>query len=266
MSDQMEKWNTNNNNRLNEVIKRLAQKLGANLRTGGKDDPNNPNGALRVLTDNRRYMAVTRPEENLSEGYSGLSFVIFPLKEESTSAEEVSYTCVVSICIGTSDLGEDEELAALPYLRRSYTKLIPLEKYKEGDKRKEGFIKTSFTDTVTESVALFDYLEKNKDAQGWNLSEIVKYRKLLPAAILLSFKDKDIEDVFRDIDKGNELHCSNDFVILAAWLAQYAKIRGWEFRNNNNNRFNLQDNLITAVAQKVQKTDDEVEKKIAEIL
>ena len=249
--------------KINDGVKKLASNFGASV-----DDNNNV--VFRPFSLNRGYLAFTDKGQPESGEYSGLSFVIFPIAvkggkssedkdgeqtdkegekeenspegnaEETLSSEGVDtikgkYICVVSIGIGTGNLGDDEEMANLPYLRRVFSKLRNCN-YADDTKI---YLKNSFADVVNESSALFQKLDDLKSQYGttytFDLSVINKYKKLLPAAGIIELDDSDFtimgtlkssEDL--QVKSKKNSYVSAGLSILAGWLAQYAEIRDWD--------------------------------------
>lgn len=214
---------------------------------GYVDNKNNKNASLRRFTENRGYLAFINPDQPDDGVYNGLSFVVFPIgyKKHENNDDESEFICVVSIGIGKGDVGSDEELANLPYLRRCFLKLTDggQENYE-----KHIFIKNSFADVTTECVDLFKELyqiktdnaktsieESNETSEkesvfDIDLSFIESYKNLLPAARIIKFKKSDCE---KDLSKlSKEKNKTNSFRIIVSWLAQYAKIRNWDFRGD----------------------------------
>ena len=230
---------------LSNSIKEIAKKIGANL----EGDSRNAN--FRGYTPSRGYLAFIRPEQPSSGEYSGLSFVVFPTYNETSD----QYTCVVSICIGRGDLGEDEELAQVPYLRRSYTKLgmSPDE-----DGNCLFWIKTSFADGTSKNNGILDTLSAKK----CKLEKIDSYLTLLPAAIIVSFTTVDVEEAKKTTDFSNLKH--NGYTKLLSWLAQYAKIRGWD--HNKKTVYDKQDALIKKGVNIPSISSSKIEKEIKELL
>lgn len=242
--------------KINDGIKQLASSFGASVN-------NNNNAVFRPFSLNRGYLAFTDKGQQENSEYSGLSFVIFPIavkggkssedkdeeqkdkegeKEENSpegKAEETlsregegtikgKYICVISIGIGTGNLGDDEELANLPYLRRVFSKLRNC-KYADDTKI---YLKNSFADVVNESSALFQKLDDLKSQYSstytFDLSVINKYKKLLPAAGIIELDDTDFTTM-KELNKSKKGgYVSEGLRILAGWLAQYAEIRGWD--------------------------------------
>ena len=214
---------------------------------GYVNNKNHKNAGFRGFTENRGYLAFINPDQPDDGVYNGLSFVVFPIgyKKHEDNDDESEFLCVVSIGIGRGDVGSDEELASLPYLRRCFLRLTDggQENYEQ-----QIFIKNSFADVTTESVDLFKELNHIKTGNAGtpieesgetsntesvfdiDLSFIESYKNLLPASRIVKFKKSDCEV---DLSKlSQKKHEDNSFRIIVSWLAQYAKIRNWDFRGD----------------------------------
>lgn len=222
---------------ISNSIKNIAEKS-----FGYIDNKNNKNAVFREFTPNRGFLAFINPDQPDSLEYNGLSFVIFPIGYRKDEGDETKseFICVVAIGIGKGDVGSDEELANLPYLRRCFLRLTNggNENYE-----KQIFIKSSFADVTTESVDLFKELHQIRsdntkteepdvnDMFEIDLSFIEPYKNHLPAARIVRFKKEDCET---EISKLNaKMRASNSFRIIVSWLAQYAKIRNWDYRGDH---------------------------------
>lgn len=140
--------------------------------------------------DGKAYFGFVRPEETPTGPYYDLSFVIFP--------QENSGKCVVSIGVGSAGYQRDYDLASAPGARRLFTKLTN----NDGN----SFIKNDFTDIETSVKDLVDKISSEEDLNP--LKNVIDvYSKVLLAS--------------RIVDPDEE------FDIIAAWLAQYAKLRNW---------------------------------------
>lgn len=182
---------------------------------GYVDTKNAKNASLRRFTENRGYMAFINPDQPDDGVYNGLSFVVFPIgyKKNEDNDDESEFICVVAIGIGRGDVGSDEELASLPYLRRCFLKLTA---GGQEDYEKQIFIKSSFADVTTKCVDLFTGLNQIKSNNAKtqtvesdethnkeqlfdiDLSFIESYENLLPAARIVKFKKSDCE---KDLSK-----------------------------------------------------------------
>ena len=142
------------------------------------------------FADAKAYFGYVRPEENPSGAYYDLSFVVFPQKDGGK--------CIVAIVVGSAGYQRDYELASTPGARRLFTKLT----------NNDGcsFIKNDFTDIDSPARELLEKVAEEEDLNPLQ-SVTDTYSKLLLAA--------------RIVDPDTE------FDIIAAWLAQYAKLRNW---------------------------------------
>ena len=238
---------------VSDAIKNIAVKLGAKLET------EQANAQFRGYTKERGYLAFIRQDQAGSGEFTGLSFVVFPINIDEVNGE---YTCVVSIGIGRGDLGDDEELARLPYFRRAYLKLdgstIPNCKGKF-------FIKTSFADNETKSEDLFKALHELPNVEVSNLKTIHGYEKELPANVIVDFNIDNVKSLYDEISKTRiSEKGSNGFDLLVGWLAQYAKIRGWDFRKQG--VYDRQDALINRVSSNISRTNKETNDEVLQLL
>lgn len=252
--------------KVSETINRECERLGARF-----DGPSK-NASYRGYTKDRGYIAITRADQETSGAYSGLSFVIFPILES-----EETYTCVVTICTGTDDLGEDEELSTLPWFRRSYTDLSDAKKPRDeentNDAEEQGaensqgkfFIKTSFSDAVSELTPMIETLAEMEGNDKADLTVIKKYYKYITAAIIVDITASDVvEDSLKKyIDDGKDC-VSHGMRVLLAWLAQYAKIRGWEAGKRG--VYERQDKLISRIKANSRRSEAFLMKEVCELL
>lgn len=238
---------------VSNVIRNIAEKLGVKL------DSDQSNAQFRGYTKERGYLAFIRQDQAGSGEFTGLSFVVFPINIDEVNG---IYTCVVSIGIGRGDLGDDEELARLPYFRRAYLKL-------DGSAISNGqdkfFIKTSFADNETKSADLFKALHELPNVVESNLKTIHGYEKELPANVIVNFSIDDVIRLQDDISKSRITERgSSGFDLLVGWLAQYAKIRGWNFRKQG--VYDRQDALISRVSSNVSKTNEDTKAEVMMLL
>lgn len=253
MKDDVIRYDDKSFVRVSNVIKTIAEKLGAKL------DSDQANAQFRGYTKERGYLAFIRQDQAGSGEYTGLSFVVFPIRIHE---EHGIYSCVVSIGIGRGDLGDDEELARLPYFRRTYLKL-------DGSAISNGqdkfFIKTSFADNESKSEDLFRALHEMPDVTDSNLKTIHGYEKELPANVIVNFTMNDVLQLQEEIAKARITEKgSNGFDLLVGWLAQYAKIRGWDFRKQG--VYDRQDALINRVSSNVARTNEETKAEVKKLL
>ena len=163
------------------------------------------------------WFGFVREDQPSNGAYDGLSFVIFPEKENTH--------CLVSIGIGSSSLGKDGDLAQNPGFRRSFMRLIKKGESdaKKGESDAKFFFKLRFDDMETSTPGLQEELYST-DAMGNNVYEDViintstKYNAdsskeapgLLPAAFIVDYTTEDGWD------------------LILSWLAQYARWRCWD--------------------------------------
>lgn len=193
---------------INETLIEAAKKFGFN-----KDK-----AKLRILTGNRNFFAIVEfnNEDESPNEETGpckdLSFGFFPIVENN-----ILKSCVVSLGLGSEGFENDRNLAHRPGTRRLFKKLKCF--------NKKTWLKSSFEETST-------YLEElNKDdsisnEKAW-LDSKMKYnsanRGYILAATLIEFEGTS-SDKPSDWDEKSE--------IVNAWLATYAKMRGWATNNN----------------------------------
>ena len=182
--------------KLEEKVYNVAIKFGL-LTQKMKDEENKrgmPNAMQRknisFKDNNKCYFGFVRPEEAPSGPYYDLSFVILPQEKEGK--------CVVSIGVGSAGFQRDYDLVSTPGIRRLFTRLTK----PDGN----SFIKNDFTDIETPVKELQDKIAEDESLQDLN-SVVETYKTVLLAS--------------RIVDPDTE------FDVIAAWLAQYAKIRNW---------------------------------------
>lgn len=141
---------------------------------------------------NAQFFGYIRPEEADRGGYCDLSYVIFPQQNNGL--------CIIAIGIGSEGFRNDNDLAALPGLRRQFLKLLDI-------KDDMGGCKTSFLDR--ESDVLPEFVQKVNLLAPDLSTALNKYKKDLPIYQLVN----------PDTDEGQKT--------LKAWLALYAQLRGW---------------------------------------
>lgn len=186
-----------------------------------------------------------------SGAYTGLSFVVFTQCDDNKGADtptqqDYSY-CIVSICIGSSSLGDDLDLASKPGFRRSFMNLT--------NKAEDGNVDYYFVENWAAMESRCPGLKERidddkieKDKNGPLHISLKKYdeKKLLPAACVIKLpKNPD-----------------NGIPALDAWLAKYAQWRGWMSKSK------LPDRLTDLFAKKriSAKGQDVIEKEIKELL
>lgn len=156
------------------------------------------------------WFGFVREDQPSNGAYDGLSFVIFPEKENNH--------CLVSIGIGSSSLGKDGDLAQNPGFRRSFMRLI-----KKGESDAKFFFKLRFDDMETSTPGLQEEFyptdaTKKKRYEKVIINTSTKYNAdsskeapgLLPAAFIVDYTTKDGWD------------------LILSWLAQYARWRCWD--------------------------------------
>lgn len=262
----------------NEGFKQIAKYFGACFEGDSK------NAEFREYKALSGFLGFVNKDQGDSSAYSGLSFVVFPIAKRKTAEEldeekkkiednetensqkeekedaligktfpknfpqsDDEYFCVVSIGIGTGDLGDDEELANLPYIRRKYLKFknlaylnIPV------SSSKSFFIKNSIADYDNPLNSLYDKINELEDQYKNSftfIQDIIKrYSTKLSAAAIITLSNNDLAileklknisenkingSISKEIEKlGNQ---RNNFLIILAWLAQYAQIREWDY-------------------------------------
>ena len=169
---------------------------------------NNGNGIFKNCinsspNDDDYWFGYIREGQGQTGGYAGLSFVIFPEKENNKGSEEEKHThCLAAISVGSVTLSADSELASSPQFRRSFSTLT------KGVPRERLFFKYKFDDLEQTTPLLQEYIQRNNYDDAM-VSTINKYNKLLPAAMVVDYTNQ------------------NEFQLILAWLAQYAKWRNW---------------------------------------
>ena len=162
-----------------------------------KDEASKGNAIFRCnLNDEKgaNYFGFIRPEEQFSGAYSDFSLVVF-------ARDDTSYF-FVSLGVGSLGFSNDYELAALPGVRRMFTKLL--------DNKGDSFCKPAFTDTESQSFDFADYVSlKHPEFQP----VVEKYGQCLPIIRCLNSDDEE------------------DLKTLDAWLATYALLRQWATNN-----------------------------------
>lgn len=161
-------------------------------------------------TDNNFWFGFIREDQPTSGAYEGLSFVIMP--------ENKGKHCLVSIGIGSSNIGPDKELAASLSFRRSFMALTGNEDEKKEDPAKFYF-KLRFDEMETPIVELKNDIA-NGDYDAPMKCTVNEYNEerdapgLLPASMIVNYED--------------------DLYLIKSWLAQYASWRNWDRYKNGN--------------------------------
>lgn len=178
---------------LYNTVKSWSEDFGVKLNVGDKS-----NAFLRKNINfndedkNAQFFGFIRPEEADRGAYCDLSYVIFPQQNDGL--------CILAIGIGSEGFRNDNDLAALPGLRRQFLKLLDVNDDMGG-------CKTSFLDR--ESDILPEFVQQVNLQAPDLLTALNKYKKDLPIYQLVN----------PDTDEGQKT--------LKAWLALYAQLRGW---------------------------------------
>jgi len=192
---------------LEEKVLEKALEFGL-LTQAMKDKENKrgvPNAVIRSniksFNEGKCYFGYVRPEEAPTGAYYDLSFVILP--------QEFDGKCVVSIGVGSAGFQRDYDLVSIAGTRRLFCRLT------EPDGN--SFIKNDFTDIETPVKELQDKIAEDETLQ--DLSSVIEtYKTVLLASRIV------------DPDK--------EFDVIAAWLAQYAKLRNWGTKKSHKNEQN----------------------------
>ncbi len=170
-------------------------------------DKKDINAGIRTVNDDDKnfWFGFVREDQGDSKMYEGLSFVIFP---------EVNHThCLAAICIGSSNIGADSELASSAQFRRSFYSLS------KDISRDCLFFKYQFDEIDQPTPNLQEYI-KNNDFDGAMVATTTEYNVnrggLLPAAMIVDYTDE------------------KQYKLILSWLAQYAEWRNWcSYKNGN---------------------------------
>lgn len=260
----------------NNGFKKIAQYLGACFEGDSK------NADFREFKSGSGFLGFVNKDQGSSGSYSGLSFVLFPFAKKKNTEDvdsdpkgsqnklenndiedleeildksnptdkilkEIDYLCVISIGIGLSDLGDDEELANLPYMRRAYLKFQNLS-YFDSQLNKSFFCKNSFADYTSPLTALYAKIVEIQSSYEsmftFNLDSITQYSTKLPVAAIIALTSSELEliQTFGGKDTPENKNATNPrnlikkiekekggAPILLRWLAQYAFIREWVY-------------------------------------
>jgi 5-methylcytosine-specific restriction protein B len=182
---------------IREFIKEEAARFGANT----ENNFNRPyiernNTGFDALRDNGGYFGFIHPEEETSGPYHDFSLTIFP--------NDQGDPWLVCLGIGSSGFKNDYELATYPGLRRLFSKII----------NENGFCKSNFSDIETSLPKAFAGREDLVHLRN----TIKTYSKVLPACQIVNDPTE---------EKGIEL--------ISAFVAVYAKLRGWPSNQNHRN-------------------------------
>ena len=162
--------------------------------------------------DNVRFTAFIRAGEEPSGRYSDLSLVFFPGKEDKK--------WLMAIVTGTNGFNLDHDLASTPGLRRNFLRLLP---------QNNSFYKPHFEDLETP----LD-MSQFEEQLGVNQNHFDKYKKFLAIGCII-----DVENLTQE-DWANS---RNAALVVKAWIAQYARIRGWA---TNETQFKLRNKALDA--------------------
>lgn len=193
-----------------ELEKRINEKaLEFGLFTQTMKDKENkrgvPNAVIRSniksFNEGKCYFGYVRPEEAPSGAYYDLSFVVLP--------QEFDGKCVISIGVGSAGFQRDYDLVSTAGTRRLFCRLAK----PDGN----SFIKNDFTDIETPIKELQDKIANDEELQ--DLSSVIETYK----TVLLASRIVDPE---------------KEFDVIAAWLAQYAKLRNWGTKKSQRNEQN----------------------------
>lgn len=202
---------------LKEKVNEEAKKFG--LKEGKGNTSNavvRSNITAESLDKGGAYFGYIRPEEDLTGPYHDVSFVVFPQKSGS---------CVIAIAVGSSGFQRDYDLVSIPWLRRLYRKLM------SPDRR--SFLKNDFSNIESAIPELLETIENENNLRDLKAT-IKRYDKFILAARIV------------DPDE--------DFRVISAWLAQYAKLRGW---GTNQTQRAEQEKAIEYLLKKQQPVDIE---------
>lgn len=182
---------------IREFIREEAARFGANTNNNfNKPYIERNNTGPESLRDNGAYFGFIHPEEETSGPFHDFSLTIFPNDQDKP--------WLICLGIGSSGFKNDYELATFPGLRRLFSKLT--------DKR--GFCKSDFSDIET---SLPKSITGNLDLQ--HLKNTIKtYTKVLPTCQIVDNPES---------PEGKQ--------IITAFVAGYAKLRGWPSNNDHRN-------------------------------
>lgn len=161
------------------------------------------NNLKEVGEDNVRYLGLIRAGEDASGRYSDLSLVFLPGKDDKK--------WLMALGIGTNGFSLDHGLATTPGLRRGFLRILP---------QNDSFCKPHFEDleTALDLSHLEDLLEVTTN-------HFEKYNKFLAIGCMV-----DVETLLPEgFDKNTK---DKDALTIKAWIAQYARMRGWATNND----------------------------------
>lgn len=157
------------------------------------------------------YFGFVREDEDYIGGYHDFSLVFFPQIDGEA--------CVVALGVGSLGFANDYDIASLPWVRRMF-----LELHREGSKT---YFKNDFSDIDSPALGLSEEINCNYS----NLKTVIeKYKPFLPAAEILDYSDKSLDN--------------DNFTVIKRWIATYAGLRNWA--KNDKERNTIIDNLPKA--------------------
>lgn len=175
-----------------EAVIKFAESLGM-VKEVGKANAVIRNNLQKAEEDNIRYLGIIRAGEETSGRYSDLSLVFLPGKDDKK--------WLMALGIGTNGFSLDHGLATTPGLRRSFLRILP---------QKDSFCKPHFEDLET----ALD-LSSFEDLLQVTHAHFDKYKSVLATGCVVDVENLSLEDR----NKGA--------LTIKAWIAQYARMRGW---------------------------------------
>jgi len=173
-----------------------------------------------ALKDSGAFFALISPDEETSGPFHDFSIALFP--------NDQGKPWLLALGIGSSGFKNDYELATYPGLRRLFSKLV----------NADGFAKSDLSDIET---SLPREIVGHKNLQ--HIKNTIKtYTKFLPVCQIL-----------------DEPNSEADKNIIAAFIAAYAKIRGWP---NNANQRNAVETALTHFINKAEIDDAPIVSKL----
>jgi 5-methylcytosine-specific restriction protein B len=204
---------------LYNTVKGWGDDFGVKLDVGDKSNAILRRNIKFDKEDSAQFFGYIRPEEQVSGGYCDLSYVVFPQEEDGL--------CILAIGIGSEGFRNDNDLAALPGIRRQFLKLLDIN-------NDMGACKTSFLDRETD--VLPEFVQQVSLLAPDLLTALNKYKKDLPIYQLVN----------PDTDEGQKT--------LKAWLALYALLRGW---GDKNQKTKIDKAIREGIIKVTKKSDDE---------
>ena len=231
---------TTDNSTPQNVLKLIAEVQEVAKRFGYQDHKNGlfrdcittknaTSPVIRKLENNEAnfWFGFIREDQPESGAYDGLSFVIFP--------EQESTRCLVGICIGSSSIGKDGELAANPGFRRSFMRLNKVDE----NVNAKFFYKLRFDDMETSTPGLQEEL----------FSQDAKYDEVMIATTTKYNADDKREDTPGLLPAAFIVDYSTQqgWALIKAWLAQYAKWRNWDKHKKGTDKNKPVQDIQTAI-------------------